>query len=348
MTTSDGLFGRLYKPLLAVAALVIVLWAVNLMSYVVTTLMFALFITILVAPYVRSLQRRGLSHRMALLLVMLLVLGVFIVFLLTIVFSVVDLIDTLPQSQHAFQGTLDAGAHTLSSLGVSISAIVSNPDFQAAGLIQSFVALLKSLAVYIGSALLILFVFVLFLLDADRVPTIVEAHFPGNQALTTFGEYSSSVRSYIVARSAVNLVVAILSAILLVLLGAPNPLLWGLALFILRFVPVIGLWLALIPITFTTLVVAGPQTALIACIGIAVISGITSNTLYYRLMGRGLNLSPAAMVVSLLFWTFLLGPLGAFLALPLTMLLKVMVLDDDAQMVSDIISQKNVESEPAP
>ncbi len=323
--THNGLFERLYKPLLAVAALVIVLWAVNLMSYVVTTLMLALFITILAAPYVRSLQRRGLSHRMALLFVMLLVLAVFLVFMLTIVLSVVDLIATLPQFQDAFQGTLDAGVDSLSSIGVSISAIASNPDLQAAGLIQSFVALLKSLSVYIGSALLILFVFVLFLLHADRVTPIVEARFPGNRALPAFGKYSDSVRSYIVARSVVNLVVAVLGAILLVLMGAPNPLLWGLALFVLRFIPVIGLWLALIPITFTTLVVAGPQAALIACIGIAAISGITSNTLYYRLMGRRLNLSPAAMVVSLLFWTFLLGPLGAFLALPLTMLLKVMV-----------------------
>ncbi len=345
MTTNGSLFARLFKPLLAVAALVLVLWAVNLMSYVVTTLMFAVFITILVAPSVTSLQRRGLSHRIALLSVMLLVLAVFFVFLLTAVLSIVDIIATLPQSRDVFQGTLDAGAQGLSSIGVNVSAIVANPDFQAAGLIQSFVALLRSLAVYIGSAILILFVFVLFLLEADRVPTIVQQHFPGNQALTTFGEYSNSVRRYIVARSVVNLVVAVLSTILLILLGAPNPLLWGLALFILRFVPVIGLWLALTPITFVTLVVAGPQTALISCIGIAAISGITSNSLYYRLMGRGLNLSPAAMVVSLLFWTFLLGPLGAFLALPLTMLLKVMVLDDDAQMVSDIISQTHAEAE---
>lgn len=346
MTTDGSMFSRLYRPLLAVAALVIVLWAVNLMSYVVTTLIFALFITILVAPSVTSLERRGLSHRMALVVVMLLVLGVFLVVLLTIVLSAVDMIATLPQSQHAFQGTLDDGVRSLSSIGLDLSAIVSNPDIQAAGLIQSFVALLKSLAVYIGSALLILFVFVLFLLDADRVPPIVQARFPGNRALATFGTYSDSVRSYIVARAVVNLVVAVLGTILLLLLGAPNPLLWGLALFVLRFVPVIGLWLALIPITFTTLVVAGPQSALIACIGIAVISGATSNTLYYRLMGRGLNLSPAAMVVSLLFWTFLLGPLGAFLALPLTMLLKVMVLDDDAQMVSDIISQTHAEAKP--
>lgn len=345
--TSNGIFARLYKPLLAAAALVIILAAVSRMATVVTTLMLAFLLTIVVAPYLARLERRGLSHRMALLVVMAVVLVVFLVFALTVTISVTNLVETLPTFHESFQSTIDATVSALAAQGVDLRSVTSGSAWRASELIGSFSAFLKSLVGGLANALLILFVFALFLLDANRVPTILYDRCPESPALTAFGQYSQRVHSYFVNMSLVNLVIAGLSTVLLVVLGVPTPLLWGVVIFILRFVPVIGFWLALIPLTITALVANGPQNALIAFFGIALIDGIVLNTLYYRLLGTGLNLSPAAMVVSLLFWTFVLGPLGALLALPLTVLIKVMILDDDAKMMSDIISYGHLEIKPS-
>jgi len=207
---------------------------------------------------------------------------------------------------------------------------------------------LKSLAASIGAALLILLLFALFLLDANRIPVMLHNRYPENPFLTTFGRYCGQVRSYFVNTGVIGLAIAAASTVLLVILGVPNPLLWGVALFVLHFVPVIGFWLAVLPLTFTALVANGPQNALIALVGIVVIDTIILNSLYFRLMGTGLNLSPAATFVSLLFWTFLLGPLGALLALPLTVLVKTMILDDDANMIAEMMSYTRGDSSQSP
>jgi AI-2 transport protein TqsA len=342
--TYDGPFARLYKPLVSIAALIIIFWALNLMSYVVTILLLAFFINVIVAPYLSRLQDRGLSHGRSLLVVMSIAIVVYLALVVTIAFSMADLIDTLPGYQTSVQSTITATVSGLAPQGADLSGAVSGPASQVVNLIGSFAAVLKSLVGGLTSALLILLVFALFLLDADRVPRLVQQRFPGHPVLTTFGLYNQKVRSYFVNTAIVNIVIAGASTILLFLLRVPNPLLWGMALFIMRFVPVIGIWFALIPLTFTALDANGPQTAILVFVGIGVISGITSNTLYYRLMGSGLNLSPAAMFVSVLFWTVVLGFWGAVLALPLTLLLKMLVLDDDAKVVSAIISSVHTET----
>ncbi len=340
---SEGIIVRLYKPLLATAALVIVFAALSRMASVVTTLMMAFLITLVVAPYLTRLERRGFSRRTALLIVMALVLLVFLVFALTVTSSAANLVQTLPTYSDSFQSTIDAAISELATQGIEIDSVEAIPALRASNMIMSFTSFLRGLVGGLANALLILFVFALFLLDANRVPAILSDRFPASPALAAFSLYSRQVHGYFVNMTVVNLVIAGLSTVLLVVLRVPTPLLWGVVIFILRFVPVIGFWLAMIPLTFTALVANGPQTALIAFIGIAVIDGIVLNTLYYRLLGTGLNLSPAAMVVSLLLWSFILGPLGGLLALPLTVLIKVMILDDDAKMVADIISYGQTE-----
>jgi AI-2 transport protein TqsA len=336
--THDGLFVRLYKPLLAVAALIIVFWALHAMAYVVTTMLLAFIITIVVAPALPHMQRRGLSHRLSLVILMVTICVVFLAFVLIVAFSVTDVLNDLPNYQKSLSSTLNSAFDGLTAHGLDLNRVTAGPDWQAASLIGVFGSFLLNLLGSLASAMIILLVLELFLLDADRVPVIVSERFVGHSVLTSFGHYSREVRSYFVNMSLVNLVIAGASMLLLFILDVPNPLLWALAIFILHFVPVIGIWLALVPIAFMTLVANGPQSALIAVVGIVLINGITSNTLYYRLMGTGLNLSPAAVFVSVLFWAFILGPLGALLALPLTLLVKMVILDDDAKMVSDIIS----------
>jgi AI-2 transport protein TqsA len=339
--THDRLFARLYRPILASAALIIIFWALGRIAYVASPLLLAFFITIIAAPYLSRLEHRGLSHRLSLLVVIALVCVVFLAFVLTVAFSLADLIGTLPTYGDSFQSTIDAAVKGLASQGLDLSRAAAEPATQASSLIGSFMSLLEGLLSTIGSALLILLVFVLFLLDAKRIPGIVQQRFPDNPVLATFGRYGHDVRSYFANLAIVNIVIAGLSTVLLLSLRVPNAFMWGVAILILHFVPVLGLWLALIPLTFTALVVNGPTTALIAFVGVVLIDGITSNTLYYRLLGAGLNLSPAAMFVSVLFWIFILGPLGALLALPLTMLVKMMILDDDAKMASEIISYQH-------
>ena len=112
--------------------------------------------------------------------------------------------------------------------------------------------------------------------------------------------------------------------VLLFVLGVDFPVLWGILTFILSFVPYIGLVLAVTPAVVLALAEFGVTRAVLVIAGIVVINILAENVLSPMMMGRGLNISPTIVFLSFIFWAWLLGSPGAFLALPLTLFVAVM------------------------
>ena len=96
----------------------------------------------------------------------------------------------------------------------------------------------------------------------------------------------------------------------------------------------------MIPPTALAFLEFGATKALIVLIGYVVINGGVQNFIQPKLMGAGLNLSPLVVVLSLFFWGWVLGPMGALLAVPLTMIVKDVLLDayDDTRGLADLRS----------
>ena len=97
------------------------------------------------------------------------------------------------------------------------------------------------------------------------------------------------------------------------------PLLWGILTFFLSFVPYIGLVLAITPAVVLGLAEFGLTRAVIVIVGVVLINLLVENVLSPMMMGRGLNLSPTTVFLSFIFWAWLLGGPGAFLAVPITL-----------------------------
>jgi predicted PurR-regulated permease PerM len=113
--------------------------------------------------------------------------------------------------------------------------------------------------------------------------------------------------------------------VLLFVLGVDFPLLWGILTFFLSFVPYIGLVLAVTPAVVLALAEFGLERALLVILGVVVINVLAENVLSPMMMGRGLNLSPTVVFLSFIIWAWLLGGPGAFLALPITLFVAVML-----------------------
>jgi AI-2 transport protein TqsA len=107
--------------------------------------------------------------------------------------------------------------------------------------------------------------------------------------------------------------------------GLDFPLFWGLTAFLLNYVPTVGSLVAAVPAVALGLVQLGPGGALLVALGYIVINVTIGNLIEPQVMGRGLGLSPLVVLLSLLFWGWVWGPLGMLLSLPLTMVLKIMV-----------------------
>ena len=120
-----------------------------------------------------------------------------------------------------------------------------------------------------------------------------------------------------------NLITGTGSGLLLAVLGVDFALLWGFFAFVLSYVPYIGLVVAAIPPTLLAFIEFGPAGAIAVIAAIALIDAAAENLILPRMAGRDLNLSPFVVLFSVIFWGFILGVVGVFLAIPLTIALKL-------------------------
>ncbi len=142
--------------------------------------------------------------------------------------------------------------------------------------------------------------------------------------LDVMARINKSVQQYLGLKTAVSLFTGALVALSLTLLGAPFPFLWGVLAFVLNFIPNVGSVLAGIPPIMITLFDSGSllKTAFVA-IAFVTIQIVVGNVVEPKVMGKGLDLSPLVVILSLLFWGWLWGIPGMLLSVPLTAAVKI-------------------------
>ncbi|HSG63786.1 MAG TPA: AI-2E family transporter, partial [Gammaproteobacteria bacterium] len=119
------------------------------------------------------------------------------------------------------------------------------------------------------------------------------------------------------------LVTGALAGSLCALVGLDFPVLWGLLAFLFNYVPTIGSLIAAIPPIALALVQFGAVQSAVIGIGYLVLNVTIGGLLEPRIMGRGLGLSTLVVFLSLVFWGWVLGPVGMLLSVPLTMTAKI-------------------------
>jgi predicted PurR-regulated permease PerM len=132
-----------------------------------------------------------------------------------------------------------------------------------------------------------------------------------------------SIQHYIVIKTWISLATGILVTLWLIPLKVPHPALWGLLAFFFNYIPNVGSVLAAIP---AVLIASLESTFLVGgavAVGFAVINGAIGNFIEPRIMGKGLGLSPLIVFFSLIFWGWVLGPIGMLLSVPLTMTARI-------------------------
>ena len=149
------------------------------------------------------------------------------------------------------------------------------------------------------------------------------------------GKIVEEVQGYLVIKTLVSLATGVLLGLWTWAMGLELPILLGLIAFVLNYVPTIGSIIASVPALALALIDIDPQTAAFVAIDVqhAVIVGlgylalniVFGNWLEPTLMGRRLGISTLIVVLSLVFWGWLWGPLGALLSVPLTMVVKIML-----------------------
>ena len=312
--------------LVGAAAVVVLVAGLQHAQGILAPFLFATFLAILCTPPLRWLQERGVPAWLALLLVLVIVTGA-LVFLVTVATSSIDHFVRNMQRPGGYLDRLaDYKQQLLAWLEKHHLAVPDNFAEQALRpqrWLQLLGGMLSSLGSVLSNALLVLVILVFMLLEASAFPDkVLHIAHGRTESLERLKEVSQSIRDYIATKTLLSLATGALVGVWLWLLDVDFPWLWGILAFFFNFVPNIGSVLAAVPALVLALIDPGPQAALYAAIGYAVINGVIGYAVEPKLLGDKLELSPLVVFLSLVFWGWVLGPVGMLLSVPLTTILK--------------------------
>ena len=184
---------------------------------------------------------------------------------------------------------------------------------------------LGGVASVLSSAVLILVYAIFLLIEVSGFPNkLNEAFKPSEPAYRYLSTVTTNLRSFLVAQTQVSLITGVGVTIVLWLLGVKFALLWGFVAFLMNFIPYIGSILAAVPAVIVAFIQFGPSTTVLLVIGAYLLINIVVNyTIYPRLMSQGVDLSMFIVLASMVFWGWVLGPIGLILAVPITAVIKI-------------------------
>ncbi len=152
---------------------------------------------------------------------------------------------------------------------------------------------------------------------------LAAAYGEGDRRTAIFQRTGARLITYFQVKTIASLVTGVVAAIACAGVGLALPVLWGLMAFLLNFAPTVGSIVAAIPPVLLALVTLGWERALILGIIYLVINGAIGGVLEPKILGERVGLSPLVILVSLLFWGWVWGPIGLLLAVPMTMVVKI-------------------------
>jgi predicted PurR-regulated permease PerM len=148
---------------------------------------------------------------------------------------------------------------------------------------------------------------------------------PNTPTIARIASLTEDVRQYMTVLTSVNLLVALGDTIFLLFMGVDYAVLWGLLAWLMGYIPSIGFIIALIPPVLMAYAQYGLGTALVVLVGYILINGGVENLYKPKVMGQRLKISPLVVFIGLFVWGYLLGGIGAILAVPLTMLVIIIL-----------------------
>lgn len=332
-------FTNLSIFLLSAASFVVVVAGMKAASSLIVPFLLALFISIIFMPSVVWFRRHRVPNFLSVIIVLIgiLVIGSILVTLMGT--SLSQFSDNLPVYQERLAEKSSTLIAWLNSRGVDISGEFLKEYFNPGSIMKLAANTFSELSGVLTNTFMILLIVIFILLEVTEFPSKLRAALadPG-RSLTGFDKIGKSVDRYLAIKTLFSLATGICVGIWLWIIGIDYPLLWGVLAFILNYVPNIGSIIAAVPAVLLAIIQFGLGHAILTAAGYVVVNAVFGSILEPKFMGRGLGLSTLVVLLSLIFWGWVLGPVGMFLSVPLTMIFKiVMEGSDETRWISILI-----------
>ncbi|WAC56168.1 AI-2E family transporter [Gordonia sp. SL306] len=338
--------------LLSITGLIVTVGGMKAVSGLVGPVFLALMLTVAVQPIPAWLRRKGCPTWLAFVATLLAVYGILLVLFGSLVFSIARLATILPEYSDKFQQLLDNFQKFLTDHGVSQEQVHNMIQHIDPGKAIGYVGDLLESTLSVASAL-ILVITVLLFMAADAISFDKRiAVLRGQRAdiAMAFSSFARGTRSYLLVSTVFGLIVAVLDTGALWLLGVPLPILWGLLSFITNYIPNIGFVIGVIPPALLALLDGGVGQMLLVIVVYSAINIVIQSVIQPKFVGDAVGLSTTLTFLSLVFWAWVIGPLGAILAVPLTLMSKALLIDIDpsTRWVDVLLASSAPKDQPTP
>ena len=314
------------SPLVKIAALIIIFAGAIYAKSIITPFLLALFISIICAQPISWIEKKGIPRWLAIIIV---ILGLIVLFS-GFTFLIGGTLSSFSGNLSKYESTLTTISNSfiqfLNDKGLKIPKDQITNLVQPAKILEFTASALNGLFNMMGNTFLI-FLIILFILTEFGSFTVKAKAImsESDKSISYFSFILQNIRHYLGIKTLLCLAIGVLIYLALLIIGVDYPLLWALIAGLMNYIPNIGSIIATIPTILFALVQLGLGGALWTLGASMLIHNVLGNIIEPRIMGKGLGLSTLVVFLSLLFWGFILGMVGMFLSVPITMTIKIML-----------------------
>ncbi len=313
------------RSILILAALVVIAAGIKAAQALVVPFLLSVFIATMASTPMLWLERRRVPTALAILLVIGTLLAAVLAVGAIFTQSLAQFTDSLPDYQQRLEELYQSLIDWVAAQGFPPPAEYGE-IFDPGMALQLAGNTLRGLGGALSNGFLILLTIIFILAEASTIrPKLARALRHAERDLPHFDQFATTLNRYMAIKATTSMVTGIVVGSLLALIGVDFPFLWGLLAFFLNFVPAIGSIIAAVP----PIMLAAMQTdggvalAAVTALGFLVTNIAIGNFVEPRFLGQGLGLSTLVVFLSLIFWGWMLGPVGMLLAVPLTVTAKI-------------------------
>ena len=314
--------------------------------------MLALVLTIAVLPIRRWASKHGWPSWLATLTALAAAYLILLVMVVGFVVCVIKFADLLPSYATEAKDLTKNAEDGLAQLGLSTSATSDAlSKLDPTKLARALGGLVSGILDGVGFLFfLVTLIFFFVVAVAGFAPRVAALQRTKPELAAAMGKFMHGSQTYLLMTALFGAIVGVLDAGALWLLGVPLPLVWGFFSFLTNFIPNIGFVIGVIPPAFLALLDDGWKGLLLVIVAYSVLNVTIQTFIQPRIVGNSVGLSAEITFMSLVVWTFLLGALGALLAVPMTLLVRAIFIDADsrASWVAPLIDAKVEDPPPLP
>lgn len=306
------------------ASLVIIVAGLKIAYEIVIILFLAIFISSIISTIINILEKKHIPK----LISYLLVLGIFTLISLLLAYivniSLKDFILNLPMYEEKLQKAVVEVIAFAESYGYEIDKETILSTLNLNSFFGITTDLIGSIGTFLSKFLLIVIGIGFILAESKSFEKKLNLIFrKESDKLEHFNLFSNNIQKYFLVKTATSFLTGFLVSITLIFFNIDYPILWGVVAILFNFIPVVGSIIAAIPAILLSFVTTDVNTTLILIVFYLAINIFISNILEPKFMGKELGLSPLIIFFSLILWGWVLGIVGMFLAVPITMTLKI-------------------------